>query len=67
VRDCRNDLTGRHDSERLAVERLVGDQLIAKDTSGAGFIFNNHRFGESIWNRVGQYAADDVGAAAWSE
>src|SRR5262249_45737166 len=67
VHDGGDDLPGGHDAERVAV--LVGarDRLVAERAGGAGPVLDHHRLAEPLLQRLGDDAADDVGAAAGPE
>ena len=65
--DGGDDLTRGHDSERVAVGRRLGDHVIAQDAARTRLVFDDERLAEPALHRVGENAADDVGAAARPE
>ena len=65
--DRGDDLTRGHDSERVAVGRRLGDHVIAQDAARAGLVFDDERLAEPALHRVGENAANDIGAAAGPE
>jgi len=62
-----DDLPRSHDAERVAVLLGAGDGLVAERAGGARAVFDHHRLTELLLKRLGDDAADDVGAAARPE
>jgi hypothetical protein len=66
-RDRGDDLTGRHDAQRVAIGIRIRDGFIADDAAGAGLVFNHHRLAQLRLHRICEDAADDVGTTAGTE